>query len=248
MNPFVVNTMSASMEAARIASEGQLGIITGSGPEAGLDLWTKLLHARRAQLGTDYRGDLDAPTVRIISLPTLGLSMDMDQHGEFIWSVLVKTARELAMECKSYTIACNTLHCFAERLHDLPGGRFVSVQETVRKELRSRGKQSFALLGASAVMALDRWSPYVELNGEFEIETIDGTTLDKLIYAIKTVGRSNSELSGEFMRIVQRLQNEVVVLGCTELPLITPLPTKHALLDVTSLLAEGLLDALTEVS
>lgn len=245
MTPVSVSRMSAAAEADRITAQGQVGIIAGSGPEAGQDLWTKLLDLRRAELGTHYRGDLDAPQVKILSLPILGLSMDMDRHADVVWPALNRAAEEMANTCCAYTIACNTLHYFADRLKKISGGCFVSVQDTVRDELRSRGTRRVALLGASPVLSLG-WSPYTCLRDEFDLELADGKVLDDLIYAVKTVGRSTPELSGELMRILVSMKSEVVVLGCTELPLIKLLTTRHAVVDVTSLLARRLLRALRD--
>ena len=242
-----VSRFSAAEEMQRIAEEGQLGVIAGSGPEAGADLWMKILNGRRTRLGSAFRGDIDAPQLAIRSIPSLGLSMDMEKHAESLRSVVHEVASEMASCCVAYTIACNTLHYFSSDLAKISGGKFVSVQSVVREELRARGKREFALLGASPVMALGRWSPYADLQNEFKIETANGTILDELIYAVKTEGGSSFELARQFKAIVDSLECEFVVIGCTELPLVTQLPTKHTLLDVTSLLAEALLNELSSV-
>ena len=65
-----------------------LGIITGSGPEAGIDLWAKVLRKNMAAFGQDFRGDLDAPRVVVASEPELGLSMDLArkiQNSRISW-------------------------------------------------------------------------------------------------------------------------------------------------------------------
>ena len=77
-------------------SRKKIGIITGSGPEAGLDLWNKLLHANRAMQGDLFRGDLDAPNVTIFSEPSLGLSMELEANDETGWQCLKSTALALA--------------------------------------------------------------------------------------------------------------------------------------------------------
>ena len=33
-----------------------IGIVTGSGPEAGLDLWAKILKRNKATIGADFQG------------------------------------------------------------------------------------------------------------------------------------------------------------------------------------------------
>ena len=53
----------------------KIGIITGSGPEAGVDLWMKILEENKRVLKENFRGDLDAPDVTIFSIQQLGHSM-----------------------------------------------------------------------------------------------------------------------------------------------------------------------------
>ena len=236
-----IGRLNLDTEIRRISNQPKLGIIAGSGPDAGLDLWWKLLHTRRVQLNRKYRGDLDAPDVRIHSVPLLGLSMDMERYADVVWTELCSVAEQMASDCDAYTIACNTLHYFSNRLGKISGGRFISVQDVVREELIARGRKKFALLGASPVMSLGKWSPYSELQSDFEIETIDGRIVDELIYSIKIAGDSTPELSSRLMEIVNGLNSELIVLGCTELPLVKPFPTHHVFLDVTSLLASALL-------
>ena len=67
-----------------------LGIIAGSGPEAGVDLWRKILVANRIALNERFRGDIDAPHMVIISEPTLGLSMDLVANREPVWASLCR--------------------------------------------------------------------------------------------------------------------------------------------------------------
>jgi aspartate racemase len=234
--------MDAVSEFERIRRQGQIGIIAGSGPEAGADLWMKLLDLRRQQMGSGYRGDLDAPQVRIISLPILGLSMDMDRHAETIWPMLRAAAIEMAEHCVAYTIACNTLHFFADELRRLTGDKFISVQDAVRSELASRSLSGFALLGAAPVMSLGKWSPYSALCESFKIETAEPERINRIIYSVKHVGRSTPELEADFLDVISALRSEVIVLGCTELPLIQVPISHQKLVDVTQLLAKHLLE------
>ncbi len=57
----------------------KIGIITGSGPEAGVDLWQKILKINKDILKEDFHGDLDAPNVTIFSVPELGHSMELEK-------------------------------------------------------------------------------------------------------------------------------------------------------------------------
>ena len=238
-----VSWLSAKAEIERVESDGTIGIITGSGPEAGIDLWSKILSNRRESRNLIYRGDLDAPAMRIRSIPTLGLSMDMDTHASHLRPLVTEAALEMAQQCAAYTIACNTLHFFARELETVPGGTFVSVQSVVRDELAVRNESRFALLGAKPVMSLGEWSPYSELQSEYEIETADSVLLDQLIYAVKSQGGASPEIAREFRAILDSLESTIVVVGCTELPLLFDhrMTTRHQLIDVTDLLAIRLL-------
>lgn len=91
-------------------TRASLGIITGSGPEAGLDMWFKILKANKNLMGERFEGDLDAPTVNIISEPQLGLSMELKKNDEKVWQTLSRVANEVALQADYYAIACNTLN------------------------------------------------------------------------------------------------------------------------------------------
>ncbi|MBL8442639.1 MAG: hypothetical protein JNK52_01215 [Zoogloeaceae bacterium] len=74
------------------AARSRIGIITGSGPETGVDLWTKVLRANRELLGSDCRGDLEAPEVVIFSVPELDLSMELERNDAAVWQTWLNSA------------------------------------------------------------------------------------------------------------------------------------------------------------
>ena len=101
--------MNHFMHANEKTERKKIGIITGSGPDAGVDMWQKLLLANKRLFGKAYRGDLDAPNVTIMSEPYLGLSMEIAQNEKAVWHHLKKTASMLSPLVNLYAIACNTL-------------------------------------------------------------------------------------------------------------------------------------------
>ena len=50
----------------------RIGIISGAGPEAGVQLMQEVLSAQRRWLGESYRTDRDAPHVLLFQVPTIG--------------------------------------------------------------------------------------------------------------------------------------------------------------------------------
>lgn len=219
-----------------------IGIISGSGPEAGLDLHAKLLRAQRAALGERYRGDTDAPRVVTVSEPVLGLSMELPDHEETVWSALLATAAQLAPQVDVYAIACNTLNVFENRLHDADlGAQLITVTDVARAFVRTRGLTRVGLLGAAPVSDLGDWSAYRPLVEMVDLVTPrDPSPLHHLIHDIKRRGHGGADLDARFLPIVEALDVDPVLLACTELPLLDVAALPVDAVDITVLLAEHL--------
>lgn len=224
------------------AARCRIGIITGSGPEAGVDLWTKVLRANRELLGADYGGDLDAPEVVIFSVPELGLSMELERNDAAVWRAMERTATHLAEHVDYYGIACNTLNHYADRLAmlGLPA-RLVSVADVVIEYLSANAITRVALLGARPVMDLGPWSAYRSLREHVDVELpVDLDDLHRIIYAVKQRGGDQADIVADFAQVLARLESEVALLACTELPLIRGTFASPRTVDVTDLLAMAL--------
>jgi aspartate racemase len=238
---------SQSSRLSQTSSRSRIGIITGSGPEAGIDLWNKLLQANRELYGSRFRGDLDAPNVTILSEPTLGLSMELDRNHELVWTCMRDTATAIAQRVDYYAIACNTLNFYQPQLDALGlPAKLVSFADVVVDSLQRSGIQRVALLGARPVIDLGDWSHYRKLANHVEVEVPQGEQakqLHQLIYDVKTHGGAAPHVREQFQALLRQLQAPAVLLACTELPLI-PLRSEDAagkqLIDVTALVARRL--------
>jgi aspartate racemase len=224
------------------AHRNRLGIITGSGPEAGLDLWAKILRANRVLMGERYEGDLSAPTVTVFSEPELGLSMELERNDAAVWRCLCRVATALAPHVDYYGIACNTLNYYQHRLTALGlPAKLISVGDVVSDYVRANGLERVALLGARPVTDMGPWSPYRGLLEHVEVELpADGLALHRLIYEVKAHGGEAPGLAQRFAALLDTLQAETVLLACTELPLIVVPERRQRLVDVTDLLALSL--------
>ncbi len=221
-----------------------IGIITGSGPEAGIDLWDKLLQASRKIQGNHFRGDLDAPNVTILSEPLLGLSMDLAENHDAVWRCLSKAVLEIARRVDYYAIACNTLNYYQPQLDawNLPT-KLISFADVALEYLHENDIPRIALLGAKPVTDLGPWSHYRKLVGQVEIELPDpehAAQLHQLIHDVKTFGAHSPEIQARFQEIVDALKSDTVLLACTELPLIPIKSERSTLVDVTQLVADKL--------
>lgn len=221
----------------------KIGIIAGSSPEAGIDLWSKVLQANRDLHGGFYRGDLDAPGVTIISEPVLGLSMELDIHHDQVWACLKECAGAIAQRADYYAVACNVLDYFCPQLEALMlPGAYVSFVQVVQEFLKQNRIGRVALLGARPVTEFGPWSPYRRLADHVEVELPSPTQaelLQRLIYDVKTFGNSR-EIRARFRAILSTLKSDTVLLACTDLPLIGVEPGMRQILDANKLVAEAL--------
>lgn len=223
-----------------------IGIITGSGPEAGMDLWSKVLVATQTQLGQAFRGDLDAPRVVILSEPELGLSMDLRRNEVATWEALERSVRQIAPQVDVFAIACNTLNWFAPRVERLllslpDAGVLLSFQAVLKTAIKASGASRVGLMAAGPVLALDEYSVYTSLCSDVQFEVSRQTTqLHALIEDVKRLGHASDGLAQRFETMTQDLASSTVVLACTELPLIAVPVEGKTFIDVTECVAETL--------
>ena len=246
-----------------------IGIITGSGPAAGVDLWVKLLRRNEA-LGA--RGDQEAPAVVILSVPGLGASMELEQNVEQVEEELLAACEQISTQCDYFCIACTTLHYFSAKVRKagLPA-QFVSHVDVALEACTALELAQVMLLGSRHTMDLDGgWSSYIGGGGDAEsgapirIKVPEGgaqLALHALVREVKLNG-ADACVAGwrDFLHPLLPLLSEVgtgLLLSCTELPLLadadarllaagtdpgdsgTPLP-RYPVLDITDLLATKL--------
>ena len=79
-------------------STNRIGIISGSGPRAGLDVFTKILDEHQANMGDSYKSDKDAPAIVMYQVPEIGGphgSWDLEDTStpeyKKLWNGLTKT-------------------------------------------------------------------------------------------------------------------------------------------------------------
>ncbi len=206
----------------RLNGRLRIGIITGSGPRAGIDLWQKILDANRELLGREE--DLIAPRVVVLSVPELGYSMDLESNARMVEEILLRTCRQISDQCDIFCIACNTLHYFVDRIvaADLDA-HFVSIVDAVCEALIALQAEQVALLGSRQIMDIHGpWSAYKPLTNlipKVEVpDPDDRRLLHELIREIK-MGAAREHVD-QWRDLVDRLESPYALLACTELPII----------------------------
>lgn len=232
------------MVGVRPATRPTIGIIAGSGPDAGIDLWSKILSETRTRLGDSYRGDIDAPRVVVVSEPALGASMNLPASDPEVWTALLASAQEIASQCDTYAIACNTLNIYADRLRtEVPNAQIISYADVAAEWIEEAGIDTVGLLAAKPVTELGEWSPYSLLTRIVEVRTPDNPdAVHALIESIKLDGGADPTHAQQLDSLASSLNVDATLLACTELPLVMPGASDNEYIDVTTLVAKALVD------
>jgi aspartate racemase len=135
-------------------AEGKIGVIGGSGPEAGYDLGLKISKSNRNYMkthGLHYEGDRSAVYTNVLSDPEVGGphgEWDMVTEGpakENLEAVLRRVANQLCDTTDIFACACNTLHGMDYVFYDVArerGCTFLSIVDCVERAIKqlSRSK------------------------------------------------------------------------------------------------------------
>ncbi len=222
----------------------KIGIITGSGPEAGIDLWQKILHENRQYLKDEFKGDLEAPNVTIFSIPKLGLSMELEKNYDIVWETLKEAVIEICKYVDYFVIACNTLNVYTSKIESIGyKGKFLSTLDVLNEYIEKNNLNQIAIIAAMPILQMKEYSVFKPLYENFNVELPqDFLKVHNLIYEVKKSGADNAKVIKEFDDIVKSLESKDIFLACTELPLINYKTKDKNLIDVTQLLAKSLIE------
>lgn len=221
-----------------------IGILGGMGPEATLDLFKKIIKL------TDAKRDQDHIHVFIdnnTSIPDR--SAYINGNGEDPRPELIKSLLKLEVAgAEHIAIPCNTLHYFYDDLKKCTKINIINMIAETAKTLINETPDSMEFL-LLATTGTYNSKVYNKIFEEYGLKIIEPDTLDKekvmkWIYDLKA-GKS-SVTKEEFEELINKYSSEKsemgfipVILGCTELPLITKLiGASGNLVDPTMILAK----------
>lgn len=224
-------------------ARNRLGIISGSGPDAGVQLWETLIRRARETIGARYRGDVDSPHVAIISDPVLGYSMDLQRHEQLVTEHLGEALLTIDKQADVYAIACVTLHALLPKLDTIKRkGTLISVTDSIVSYAKKKSLRSVAVISAESLpreksVLLQRLSEFLSI----EVPT-DPKVVHALVMDIKRLGGTNQSVVSRFQKLVNSLNSETVILACTDLPLVKTAFEDRTLINCTELIADSLIE------
>ncbi len=198
-----------------------VGILGGMGPEATIDLFTKIVRSTPASKDQDH--------LRII-IDNNPLIPDRQEAilkgGPSPAPFLIETARNLEVAGADFlVIPCNTAHYWIEEIRSAVKIPVVDMIKETAKHV-ARSYPSLRTVGLLAATGTVRSRLYQQRLLEVGIRTVSPPDTDQddvmqAIYAVKAGDMSKSSTAA--IQIGQRLVGagaEAVIAGCTEIPLI----------------------------
>jgi aspartate racemase len=191
-----------------------LGVLGGMGPAATLDFLAKI------QAITPAENDQDHIRVIVDINPKVP---DRNTPGGGAGPVLAEMAGALAgAGADILAIPCNTAHAHADLIQRASGLPLVDLIETGATAARQTGAIGVGVLGTRGALRLYREYLAAQAMSLVSLDPEDQETFMALLYRIKA-GDTGEGVRQEMARLAEVLAEngaEVVVAGCTEIPLV----------------------------
>jgi aspartate racemase len=242
-------------ELPHVRNPKTIGIITGNGPDSGIALWEDINQYFVEILGVHFLGDISLPKVSIVSVPAMGLSMELERRETATWEALSEAVYEIKQQqVELLALACHTTHYFTDKIRaifDSDGQRFISMPDVVVDYLDENEITELAILGIGYVADLGKWSAYSMLS-KYRVEKLSASTLEKfreLGYEVKKMSQRHKS----FLNLTRLLRHEVksknVIVALTELSILLQSqskkerPSEKNIIDALELYAKAIAKA-----
>lgn len=216
-----------------MSSLKKLGLIGGTGPESTLVYYRRIIEGVQAATRPDLLAPMTIESLSAFDVFEFAGREDWDGLADYLLSG-VKRLEAAGAEVASLT--ANTPHVVFDRLAEKSPLPLVSSVESTRREIRARGASSVVLLGTEFTMVGDFLSGPLRADGiNVAVPNADEIAYiqDKIASELE-FGVVRDDTREGFCDIIRRLAaddgGELVILGCTELPLLlddstSPVPT-----------------------
>lgn len=228
-----------------------LGIFGGMGPEATADLYKQILELTPAEKDQQH-----IPTL-IFSNPQVPDRMEsIANGGEFIKPYLRFSVKKLESAGASFiAIPCNTVHYFYDYMQGSVDIPIIHMIRETAEEVAEKypDAKKVGLLATTGTIESGLYNKELEAKG-YEVLTPTDSILTnmvmKAVYGIKA--KSDPQLNENLLAIAGQyladIGAEVIVLGCTEIPLAyNPERVDLPVVNATRVLAERAIEKFSEM-
>jgi len=226
-----------------------IGILGGMGPQASARLHTLLI--QKAPNYINIQSDTDFPEIVHISVPVPNFIHDTKNLEVTKQMLIVRTKILEEAGCTINGIACNTAHLLLDDLRSTTDVPFVSLPHLVSNKINEMGHKRVGLLATPNTLRSTLYDnalskEVVLVRPDDEVAVFLDTIIFQQIKGLTTI--EDKKLLREIVNhFIESNNLDVVILGCTELPLIFDNEQDHKVIDTLQVLAEGLLEAYVTV-
>ncbi len=224
--PSYARTVLASANLGSIQKPFKVGLIGGLGPAATVDLYNKIVKATPAKTDQEHIKLVVEQNPQIPDRTAALLNNATDPT-----LALYNCAKGLERDgCDAIIIPCNTAHAFIPYMQRHLKTPFINMQQTALDEIKEKfgAAVKIGLLATTGTVKTGIYSKKAEEMG-LALFTPDATHQEDVMQAIygpegvkagKTDGRCRDDLLRAAKWLVCEKECDVLILGCTELPLI----------------------------
>lgn len=198
----------------------RIGIIGGMGPLATVDLYKKIIDL------TGASKDQENISLIIDSCPDIPDRTDYILNPDVAKNplpFLIQSANRLRnCNCDAICLSCNTAHFFIEEIQDSVDVKILRMNEIVVDALLKdygnvRNVAVLATTGTKVAKIYEKILSKHNINSVFIDEKTQNLIM-KCIYAVKA--NKINEFKPIFKSIMQNLEADVFIAGCTEIPIL----------------------------
>ncbi|GAB1440060.1 amino acid racemase [Providencia sp.] len=199
--------------------KGLIGVLGGMGPAATVDLFNKFVTYTVANKDQEH-----IPLI-ISSIPDIPDRTEALLHHGIsplpLMTNYLKKLEDVGAEC--IVIPCNTAHFWFDELRNACHVDMLSIVETTMKEVLATKKKNIGLLATNATMYMGLYQRNIE-SKYLNCITPDKKSQDQVMKSIYLLKSGNKEMAEAIMKeqadLLFSQGADVIVLGCTEVPVI----------------------------
>lgn len=247
----IVSDVADKPSTLNITKPKSIGIIAGNPPEAAWLLWKKVEGFIKEDMRGNFICDVSLPKVTMLSIPEIGLSMELAKYSKQLWTVLKKNIEDLINQnVEIIAIACHTMQYYSDDVKELcknKGVEYVSIPDILCEWLKNSSIDNAALLGIGYSAQLGKWSGYNKLAKIIDIDKMPEPMLNRittLAYDVKAnVGRREFQ---KLERIIKDIDSENIIYLLFELSILAEHFSlsknfhKHYIIDAVDIYAKAL--------
>jgi len=217
-----------------------IGVIGGMGPEATLDLFYKIIKNTKAKKDQDHIHLIidNYPQIPDRTSYILG-------NGENPLPYILKSAKMLeSLGADAICMPCNTSHVFEEEIKKTVKVPFISIIKSVIDELKENysNLKKVGLIATKGTLVTKIYEKRLKNEGFIFLDIKDELEerIMEIIYSVKSgVVEENKEKLTSVINDFIKMGVDVIIAGCTEIPLILPfIDNKIPIIDSTLSLAK----------